>query len=615
MNQGSVVGLLWPAVFFAALPIQAAVEDVTELDPVVVTATRLPETTEQTLAAVTVIERAEIERRQSRTMVEVLRGLPGVAISQSGGAGQPSSVFLRGTESDHVLVLIDGVKVNSATLGTAAWQHIPVAAIERVEVVRGPRSSLYGSEAIGGVIQIFTRRGSGGPLKARVTAGAGTYGTVSGELGLSAGQGQGWFDASIGFERTQGFNVCTGEPGLGGCFVDQPDRDGYRSDNAALRAGYRFSEALELDVQFLRSSGETQYDGSLWAGNENQSLLQVAGINLALRPHRNWSSRLSLTRAWDELDIFFDDAFLNQYNTRRDSLSWQNSLRLAKHHRLGLGLDMQWDHIDTQPDYARNSRRNLGIFGEYLGEFGAQDVHLSMRHDDNQQFGSETTGQLGWGYWFDNGLHLTAAWGTAFKAPTFNELYYPGFGNPELDPETSWNAELGLSGAHPWGDWGLSLYQTEIEDLIAFDATTYAPANLDSARIRGLELWSVARLGGWDLDANLTLLDPRNTSSGANDGKLLARRPEQSLRLDADRRFGAIGFGGTLTLAGRRYDDFANRTRLDGFTLVDVRAEYVFSRELRLQARLENLFNQDYATAAYYNQPGRAVFVTLRYAP
>lgn len=616
MYPKSSAGRLWPAALLCcALPVSAAVEDVTELDPVVVTATRMPDTADQTLAAVTVIERAEIERRQARTMSDLLRGLPGVAVSNSGGAGQPTSIFLRGTESDHVLVLIDGVKINSATLGTAAWQQIPLTAIERVEVVRGPRSSLYGSEAIGGVIQIFTRRGSGGPFKARVRAGAGTYGTVTGELGLSAGDERAWFDASLGFERTEGFNACNGEPGLGGCFVDQPDRDGFHSDNVALRAGYRFSAAVELDVHLLRSSGDTQYDGSAWAGNQNQTLLQVAGLNLALRPHHNWSSQLALARTWDASEIFFDETLLNHFDTHRDSLSWQNALHLAKHHRLGWGLDLQWDRIDTQPDYAHDARRNLGLFGEYLGDFGPQTVHLSLRHDDNQQFGGKTTGQLGWGYRFGQGLQLSAAWGSAFKAPTFNELYYPGFGNPDLDPETSWSGELGLSGLHPWGRWGLSLYQTDIEDLIAFDATTFAPANLDSARIRGLELWSTAHLAGWDLDANLTLLDPRNTSSGLNHDKQLARRPEQTLRLDADRRFGTLGLGATVTFSGRRYDDFANQTRLDGFALVDLRAEYALSSALRLQARLENVLDEDYETAAYYNQPGRSVFVTLRYEP
>ncbi|WPL17009.1 Outer membrane cobalamin translocator [Thiorhodovibrio winogradskyi] len=609
------MGLL-TAALFSSLAL-AAVEDVTNLDPIVVTATRMPETTGQMLSSVSVIERAEIERRQAGILTDILRGLPGVAISRSGGPGQPTSVFLRGTESDHTLVLIDGVKIGSATLGTVPWQNIPVEQIERIEVVRGPRSSLYGSEAIGGVIQIFTRKGGGAaePLKARVTAGAGSYQSVEGHLGLSGSTDRAWFDAGLGFERTDGFNACSGEPNVGGCFVDEPDPDGYRNDNGALRAGYRFSDQLEADVHVLRAASDTDYDGSAFAGNASKGVLQVAGINLTLQASEHWSSKLSLARSWDDSTIYFDDDEINRYDTRRDSLSWLNTLSLSAGQQLGLGLDYQYDLVDTQPRYERDSRRNLGVFGEYLITLGPQDWQLSLRHDDNEQFGGHTTGSVGWGYRLPNRLRLTASLGTAFKAPTFNELYYPGFGNPDLEPETARSGELGLSGPHPWGDWGLSLYQTDIEDLIAFDATTFAPANLDSARIRGIELWSVARIADWDLDANLTLLDPRNTSSGADNDKLLARRPEQSLRLDADRRFGRVGIGGTLTLEGRRYDDFANQIRLDGFALLDLRAEYAFSRALVIQGRVENLFNQDYETAAFYNQPGRSFFVTLRYAP
>nr|WP_201068082.1 TonB-dependent vitamin B12 receptor [Thiorhodovibrio winogradskyi] len=614
------MGSLLPVALASAFPTlsAAAVEDATELEPLVVTATRMPETTAQTLASVTVIERAEIEKRQSRTMTDILRGLPGVGLSESGGPGQPTSIYLRGTESDHTLVLIDGVKVGSATLGTTPWQNIPVEQIERIEVVRGPRSSLYGSEAIGGVIQIFTRKGAGEagePLNARVVAGAGSYGSVEGHLGLSGSTKHAWFDAGIGFERSDGFNACTGEPNVGGCFVDQPDRDGYRNDNASLRAGYRFSERLEADLHFLSSASDTDYDGSEWSGNASKGLLQVAGVNLSWQALENWSTKLSLARSWDDSKVYFDDDEIDYFNTRRDLFSWLNQVRLAEGHQLGLGLDYQYDHVAAEQRYESDSRRNLGVFGEYLGQFGPQDLHFSLRQDDNEQFGGHTTGSLGWGYWLNNGLRLTASWGTAFKAPTFNELYYPGFGNPDLKPETASSAELGLSGPHPWGDWGMSLYQTDIDDLIAFDATTSAPANLDSARIRGVELWTTARIGSWDLDANLTLLDPRNTSNGADHGNLLARRAEQSFRLDADRQFGQIGVGGTLNYSGRSYDDFANQTRLDSFVLFDLRADYSFSRSLVLQGRIENLFDEHYETAAYYNQPGRTVFVTLRYAP
>lgn len=602
-------------------PLFAQVEDAVELDPVVVTATRTAQTANETLASVSVVEREEIERRQSLTMTEVLRGLPGVAVSRTGGLGQPSSVYLRGTESDHTLVLIDGIKVGSATIGSTPWQNIPVDQIQRVEVVRGPRSSLYGSEAIGGVIQIFTRRGEPGPLRPRLSLGAGSFNSIRTSGGLSAGNDSGWFDVSLGFEQTEGINACNGEPFVGGCFVDEPDQDGYSNKHGALSAGWQLADGFALEADVIRSEGSIEYDGSAFAGNNSKTALQVARLRGITQPMANWTSVLQVGRSWDASTIYHDDDRINRFDTRRDLLDWQNDVFIGDRHQLTFGVDYEQARISTQPSYAEDGRDNIGVYGQYLGRYlgqlGELDLQLSLRQDDDSQFGGHGTGNAALGYGFGNGLRVTASYGTAFKAPTFNELYYPGFGNPDLEPEQSWSAELGLSGTHPWGRWAANLYQTDVDDLIATTlvGTEYLPENVDQARIRGLELWTTLDLADWLLDANLTLLDPRNESTGANQGNLLARRPEQTFRLDLDRQFGKVGVGGTLFVSGRRFDDAANQVRLDGFTLVDLRASYAFSDALRLQARIENLFNEQYETAAYYNQPGRSLFVTLLFQP
>ncbi len=599
-------------------PLWAQVEDVTNLEPIVVTATRTAQTADETLASVTVIDRAEIDRRQSKTVVEILRGLPGIATSSSGGLGQPVSVYLRGTESDHTLVLIDGIKVGSATIGSTPWQNIPTDQIERIEVVRGPRSSLYGSEAIGGVIQIFTRRGRGGPLTPRLSLGAGSYNTIRTSGGLSMGSEGGWLDANLGFEQSAGFNTCYGEPFVGGCFVDEPDEDGYTNKNGALSGGWNLSDRLSLEADFLRSEGDVEFDGSAFAGNRNETILQVARLQATAQPLDAWTSIVEIGRSWDKARVFFDDLFLNRFDTRRDSLGWQNDVLFGSAQQITLGVDYQRDEVTTKPTLAEDSRDNTGVYGQYLGRIGRTDLQLSLRQDEDSQFGGHGTGNAALGYSWPNGLRLTASYGTAFKAPTFNELYFPGFGNPNLKPEQSRSAEIGISGQHPWGRWAANLYQTDVDDLITtvqVAPNLFLPENVDRSRIRGLELWSTAELGGWIMDANLTLLDPRNESSGPNDGKLLPRRPEQTFRLDADRQFGRIGIGGTLFVSGRRFDDAANRIRLDGFSLVDLRADYAFTDALRLQARVENLFDEQYETVAYYNQPGRTLLLTLLYQP
>ena len=585
-----------------------------EIAPIIVTATRTAQTADETLSSVTVITRKEIERQQAQFVQDLLRGIPGVDIANNGGPGKATSVFLRGTESDHVLVLIDGIKVGSATLGTTAFQDIPVEQIERIEIVRGPRSSLYGSEAIGGVIQIFTRKG-GGPLKPYFSLGGDSYHTYNASAGVSGGGERGWFSLNASGIDTEGFNACDGKPSPGGagCFTTEPDKDGYRNLSGSLRAGYRFDNGLEMDVHALRAEGKNEFDGSFV--NESESVQQVVGGTARFSPADIWHITLTAGRSRDESDNFKDGAFQSRFDTQRDTLSFQNDLSIAPDHLLTVGGDYQDDRVDGTTAYAVTSRDNTGLFTQYQGRFGAHDVQLSLRRDDNEQFGNRNTGGVAWGYALSEGLRLTASYGTAFKAPTFNELYFPGFGNPNLRPEESDSIELGLSGKATWGHWSLNAYETRINDLIAFDASTFAPANIDQARIRGLEAVLGTRIGSWDLNTNLTLLDPENRSGGPNDGNVLPRRARQSLRLDADRDFGRYRLGATLLAAGKRYDDLANTRELGGYATIDLRAEVALAKDWRVQARVENLLDKDYETAAFFNQPGRSLYLTLRYQP
>jgi vitamin B12 transporter len=601
----------------------AAVEDVTAVDPVVVTATRTAETADQTLAPVTVVSREEIERRQSLTTIDMLRGLPGVAMSNSGGPGRQTDLYLRGTNSNQVLFLVDGIKVGSATTGQTAFQNIPVDQIERMEVVRGPRSSLYGSEAAGGVIQIFTRRG-GGPLRPFFSSVAGRYGTAGVAGGLSGGGELGRFSISGNFDQAEGFNACNGSgfPVFAGCGTDEPDKDGYSNTGVSASAGYDFTDRIGLDLNFLNTESDVEFDGAFT--NETSNKQQVLGAQLGLRPLDNWDMTLSAGRSWDYQDNFKDGTFYSEFDTRRDTLSWQNNIAVGDQHLATLGVDYQQDVVTSTVDYAVTSRDDTGVFGQYQGWFGPGSVKASVRYDDNEQFGSYTTGDIALGWDVAPALRVVASYGTAFTAPTFNDLYFPADpffagGNPNLQPEETRSAELGLSGLFDaMGSplqWSVNIYQTNVDDLIALQPPLFYAENIDRARIRGLEAVLIGRLMDVDVAANLTLLDPRDESDGANNGNLLPRRPEQTFRLDLDRAFGPFAAGGTLFAAGRRFDDAANTVALDGYTLLDLRAAYAFSDSLSIQGRLENVFDQDYETVAWYNQPGRAFYLTLRYQP
>jgi vitamin B12 transporter len=558
-----------------------------------------------------VITREDIERLQATTVEEVLRGVPGVSLTNNGGAGKASSVFVRGTNSDHVLVLINGVKTGSPTLGTTAIQDIPLAHVERIEVVRGPRSSLYGSEAIGGVIQIFTRKG-GGELAPYVEAGTGSYHSYQTSAGVSGGGADSWYHVSAAQTTTNGFNSCRGTL-TAGCFTVEPDDDGYRNSSAVARAGRRFDNGAEFDVHALRAEGNNQFDGSFI--NESKTVQQVIGAKLGFSPVSFWRATLLAGRNRDDSDNYLNGLFQTRFDSERDTLTWQNDFIVARNQLLTLGVDHQTDRIDSTTVYPVTSRDNTGIFAQHQAQIGGQDIALALRGDDNEQFGRHTTGSLAWGTAVTEGVRVTASYGTAFKAPTFNQLYFPGFGNPNLEPETSRTAEVGVNGKLAAGRWSLNVYETEADDLIAFDPTTFAPANIDVARIRGVEAVLMLRLAEWRLAGNLTWLDPRNRSNGANYDNLLPRRAQQALHIEVDRSIGRFKFGASVTGEGRRYDDLANTRELSSYALLDMRAAYTFAKHWQLQARAANVFDKHYETAEYYNQPGRNYFLSLRYQP
>lgn len=597
-----------------------------QLSPVVVTATRSAMPVDETLAPVTVITRADIVRLQPQSVQDLLSGLPGVAFGNAGGIGQQTSLFMRGTNSSHTLVLVDGVRIGTVGAGIPAFEQLPVEQIERIEIVRGPRSSLYGSDAIGGVIQIFTRHGQPGESPTpSLNVTAGSHHLVNGQFGLSGGTEHAWYNASIGGQYTRGINACrAAAKNVGGCFTNEPDQDGYRTYNGALSGGYRWDNGTELSASLLKTKGDIEYDGD--SQNYTRRSQQVAGTKLSFAVLDAWKMSLSAGQNLDRADNYLNRADLGAdmlhegyLYSRRNQASWQNDVTLAPGQLLSAGVDYQQEHLRSDTDYLRTSRNNTGVFAFYQGQFDAHELQLSARHDHNQQFGNHNTGAAAYGYSFTNGMKLTASYGTAFHAPTFNDLYFPPFfsfptANPDLKPEKSRTAEIGLSG-HPgvW-NWAVNAYQTKITDLIGYDAN-FVPINVSKARIRGLEGQLGADVDGWHVRGYLTFQKPENRSAGSQQGNLLARRPERIARIDLDRDLGAFSVGGTVNSEGYRYDDAANLQRLGGYATVDLRASWNFQPGWSLQARVANVFDHHYETVRFYNQLGRTAYLTLRYSP
>lgn len=592
-----------PAALLLALA-HAATHAETELEPVVITANRVARTADETLAAVTVITRKDIERQQATSVPELLRAQPGLQFANNGGPGKATSVMLRGTSDGHTLILLDGVKIGSASNGASSLQDLPLDVIERIEIVRGPRASLYGSEAIGGVIQIFTKRG---PQPASLRLSGGSRQSFEGAVSGGVGSRDAWANLGLSSTSTRGIHVRDGG--------NEPDRDGYQRQNASVRAGGRIGEAITLDAQVLRNEGHSQYDGN---PNETDFEQNVYAGNLRFSPNDHYTSSLRLAQSEDNSRNLKDGDFRSRFNTRRSQASWQHDLSLSEQQQVVGGLDYQYDEVSSSTSYARNSRRNSAVFAQYLTGLGGFDLQVAGRHDDNEQFGRHNTGSAALGYSFSPALRLRASHGTAFKAPTFNDLYWPGAESENLQPEKSRSSEIGASGKQGNFAWEAAVFRTDVNNLIAWAPVSagsfvWKPSNVSKARIKGLELGATQTLGKTRLAVNTSFLDPKDASGGTTDGKLLVRRARQSARFDADHDFGRWALGASLRAVGARYDNAANTTKLGGYTTTDLRGEYEINPEWRLQARIENLFDKRYQTANSYNQEGFGAFLTLRY--
>lgn len=592
-------------------------------DEIIVTAARIEQPLSRVIGATSVITRQDIERRQAHSVQELLRGETGVNIVNNGGLGKLSNVFLRGADAEQVLVLIDGVRVGSATSGTTSFEFLPVDQIERIEIVRGPRSSLYGADAIGGVIQIFTRRADG----LAFNLGTGSNDTYRGGASFGAVSDQAWFNVTASHTRSEGYNSCTGRPATppffadgGGCFTDEPDDDAYDNTSGSVRAGYRIGERAEVEATALMASGVTEFDGGF--ANETDFSERVLTLRGLARPTDAWDLSLTVGQTRDDRDDFYDDPLAadrerkaGEFKTERRSASLQSDLKLAQSRVLTFGVDYLDDRVESMTAYEETTRDNVGVFGQFQGELGAHQALLAARYDDNEQFGSHTSANLGWKWAFAQNYSLTAAWGSSFGAPTFNDLYFPGFSNPELKPEEGRSYELGVAGRADAVRWSVTAFENRIDDLIVYDSRIFAPNNLNEARIRGVEVDANATLGAWAMSLGYTGIDPRNRSPGANYDNLLPRRARHSGHVEIGRAFGALDARARLTAEGSRYDNVANTQRLGSYATVDLTIDYAINDAWSVQGKIANALDRDYSVVRFYPQDDRTFFASLRYQP
>ena len=583
----------------------AQTRDAASLKAVVVSATRTPTRADELVSDVVVIDRAEIEKSVGRTLPEILARVPGVQFSSNGGLGKNSSINIRGTEARHAILLIDGVRYGSATTGTAAWDNIPVDMIERIEVLKGPASALYGSDAVGGVVQIFLRKGSKGfSPYASVTLGSEKYRQLA--TGFSGGTGD--VSYSLGVQKTQeaGFSATNSKVQFGNF---NPDRDGFDQDALNASVAYQINPAWKLDAGLLYAKSESQTDDgpnrdTRYAGRTSVARTGVEGLVLP-----GWKSQLRYSQSVDSSRAIVAAPFVfpSLFRTTQNQWTWQNDIDT----RIGVvlaGLEHLTQQVDSTTKYTVTERQVSSSFIGLNGRQGRHSWQGNLRHDINSQFGSSNTSFAGYGFSITPAWRINAAYGTSFVAPSFNQLYFPGFGNASLQPERGRNTDLGLT----WSDAGHTVKLVHFDNKIrGFITSTTTPANVPRARIDGWSLAYDGVVGALTFRASVDALDPRNEVTG----KRLPRRSASQVRLGADYGVGAWTYGGAILRAGGSFNDTANLQPIDGYTTADLFADYAINKDWKLQGKINNLTNKQYETLLGYNQPGRGVFVTLRYQP
>lgn len=575
---------------------------VPSLSPIVVTATRMPQPLTDLVADVTIIDRATIQGSGATGVADVLARVPGIQISRPGNVGSPTSVFLRGAESRYTAVFIDGVRVDSQSTGGASWQTIPLAQIDRIEVLRGPAAAVYGSDAIGGVIQLFTLKGEGA-LTPSIGIGLGTYNTKKVDAALSGSSGVIDYSLGLARESSTGFDSRKG-------VTHNLDKDGYLSESANARLGLQISKTQRVELSALTSDIDSQYDSSISADDHSRRKLNTFGLSWLSQWSDIYSTQFGVTDSYDRYETT-PSYYLAETNLR--GYLFQNKFQLGKH-LLTATLERREDHLSNAPINANRSQDALALGYGWTNQ--RHTLQLNLRRDQDSAFGAYTTGSAAYGFALSPQWRATASAGTAFRAPTLYQLFSE-YGVSTLQPEASRNLELGLRYAQGTSRFSFVAYRNLVSNLISFGAAGPCASsfgcytNTAQAEYTGLTFSGGQQLGKVNLHASLDLQNPRDLTTG----KLLTRRARQYGTLGADTHVAAWTVGAEAQFSGYRYDNAANTTRLGGYSLINLYASTPLSKDWSLLARVNNLAHKNYQLANTYTTPGRTFYMGLRWAP
>ena len=590
------------------------------LPQVVVIASREPQPRDQVTADVIVIDSQRIRDTAADSLEDLLRREAGLQVVRYGGPGQAASVLIRGVGSQGTVVLIDGVRVGSATTGQVALDSISMAQIDRIEVLRGPASSLYGADAVGGVVRITTLRGQG-PASASARLAVGGYDSFEGDASVSGSNARFDYAASVSYEGSDGVSALRPNDQFG---LYNPDRDGYDRRTAQLNlghtlvAGHRVS--LNLTDAHLKShydgAGAPDYDPALDYFNRLDTQVVSVGYDGVWSPI--WTTRVQL--AFNEDDSTAGASAPERSVTRRDQYTWQNAFTLAAGHEVVAVLE-RLDEKAEQLNYASDKKRTNDAFGlGYSGRFGANLVSLDVRRDDNSVYGGNNTGRIGLGHDFGQGLSVRALAGTTFRAPAFNDLYYSDYGVDSLQPERGRSIELGLDWRVEQSSASLTVYRNRVKDLISYQPDPAlcpsnpnfnygfgCASNVGRALLEGASLTATHQIGALSLRAVIDLLNAKDDDTGER----LPFRAKHQETLSADYQIRDWTLGGTVMVVG---DRISGGEVLGSYTTIDLQARWLLTSQWRLEAKVLNVTDRDIEYLRDYRALGRQAWIGVRYS-
>ena len=608
-----------PAALALALALAFAVpwanaQSIAEASTVVVTAARAAQGAGDVLADYTLISADDIARSNQQSVIDLLQAQRGIEVVRNGGPGTNASVYIRGADSKQNVVLVDGVRIGSSTSGAANWSALSLANIDHIEIIYGPLSTMYGADAIGGVVQIFTKRGKGAPSVVAF-AGGGSDATRTVNAAVSGKAGRLAYAASAGRERAAGFSAT--KPGN---FSYHPDNDGYTRAGASGQLGFDVAPGHAVGALFLHSRLEAQYDsGATYDARAIQTLENTA-VYANDRISAQWSSHFQLTRAADKSgsDSSAAQSGKSQINTVQTGASWQNDIAFGSD-TLQLLVERRVEKVVASSTPVLSGERSTNsAAASFQLKRGAYLASASARHDHSSQYGSKATGALALGYRISDALRVGASAGTSFRAPTFNELYFPGFGVAANKPEHGRNAEAGIHFDDGSTQLSAVHFSNQVGDLLVTAAVCPVEAathpfgcayNIDKGVLSGTSVAAATQLNSFALSASFDWQDPRDDTTG----KVLARRARQHARAGVEYGAGPFKLGLEVIASGKRFDDVRNRNVLAGYGLLNLNARYAFDRDWSALLRFDNVNNKHYELARTYATAGIKVFAGLRY--